>query len=45
MRTIVQTLRPIQHITVRIAGQDDAAADLITPTAQAILTAPKTSPH
>ena len=39
IKRIVQTLRPIQQITVRIAGHDHVAADPITPTAQAILDA------
>ena len=37
IRRIVQTLRPIQQITVRIAGHEHLAADPISPTAQAIL--------
>ncbi len=45
IRKIVQTLRPIQQITVRIAGHEHAAADPITPTAQAILAALHDSPH
>ena len=45
IRRIVQTLRPIQQITVRIAGHDHIAADPITPTAEAILTALQISPH
>lgn len=39
IKRIVQTLRPLQQITVRIAGHDHVAADPITPTAQAILDA------
>ena len=39
IRRIVQTLRPIQHITVRIAGHEHLAADPITHDAQAILDA------
>jgi len=39
IKRIVQTLRPIQQITVRIAGHDHVAADPVTPTAQAILDA------
>jgi len=37
IKRIIQTLRPLQQITVRIAGHDHLAADPITPTAQAIL--------
>ncbi len=36
---IVQTLRPIQQISVRIAGHEHLAADPITPTADTILAA------
>lgn len=39
IKKIVQTLRPIQHITVRIAGHEHAAVDPITPVAAAILDA------
>lgn len=39
IKRIVQTLRPLQQITVRIAGHDHVATDPITPTAQAILDA------
>lgn len=39
IRRIVQTLRPIQQITVRIAGHEHTAADPVSPTAQAILDA------
>ncbi len=39
IKKIVQTLRPIQQITVRIAGHEHLATDPITPTAQAILDA------
>lgn len=39
IRRIVQNLRPIQQITVRIAGHQHVAADALTPTAQAILDA------
>lgn len=45
IRKIVQTLRPIQQITVRIASHEHAAADPITPTAQTILTALQTTPQ
>ena len=37
IRKIVQTLRPIQQITVRIAGHEHLANDPITPPAAAIL--------
>jgi hypothetical protein len=39
IKRIVQTLRPLQQITVRIAGHDHVATDPLTPTAQAILDA------
>lgn len=39
IRRIVQTLRPLQQITVRIAGHDHQAHDPLTPDAQAILDA------
>jgi hypothetical protein len=45
IKKIVQTLRPIQQISVRIAGHDHVAADPITPTAEAILAALQISPH
>ena len=45
IKRIVQTLRPLQQITVRIAGYDHVAADPITPTAQAILDALDTAPQ
>lgn len=45
IRKIVQTLRPIQQITVRIAGHEQAAAGPITPDAEAILTALQINPH
>ncbi len=45
IKKIITTLRPIQQITVRIAGHEHAAADPITPTAQAIITALQASPH
>lgn len=37
IRRIVQTLRPLQSVTVRIAGHDHVAHDPLTPQAQAIL--------
>jgi len=37
VRKIVQTLRPLQQITVRIAGHEHLAQDQLTPQAQAIL--------
>ncbi len=37
IRKIVRTLRPIQQITVRIAGHEHLAADPLTDTAEAIL--------
>lgn len=43
IKKIVQTLRPIQQITVRIAGHDHLAADPTTPTAETILSALKVS--
>lgn len=39
IRRIVRTLRPLQQITVRIAGHDHQAHDRLTPDAQAILDA------
>jgi len=44
IKKIVQTLRPIQQITVRIAGHEHHAADPISPAAQTILTALQTYP-
>ena len=44
IKKIVQALRPIQEITVRIAGHEHAAADPISPEAEAILTALQTYP-
>jgi hypothetical protein len=41
----VQTLRPLQQITVRIAGHEHTAADPLTPTATAILDALGISPQ
>lgn len=37
IRRIVQTLRPLQQITVRVAGHELTATDRLTDTAQAIL--------
>ncbi len=45
IKKIVQTLRPIQQISVRIAGHEHRAADPITPTADRILTALRISPQ
>ena len=45
IRKIVQTLRPLQQITVRIAGHEHLAEDPITPTAEAILDALGISPQ
>ena len=45
IRKIVNTLRPIQQITVRIAGHEHLAEDPITPAAEAILDALKTGPQ
>lgn len=45
IKKIIQALRPIQQISVRIAGHDHLAADPITPTAQAILDAITASPQ
>lgn len=39
IKKIIQTLRPIQQITVRIAGHEHVAEDPITPIAEAILDA------
>lgn len=38
IKKIVRTLRPLQHITVRIAGHEHHAFDPLTPTAQHIIT-------
>ena len=45
IKKIVQTLRPIQQITVRIAGHEHIAADPLTPTARAILDALRINPQ
>jgi hypothetical protein len=37
IKKIVRTLRPLQHITVEIAGHEHLAADPITPAAKSIL--------
>ena len=39
IKKIIRTLRPLQEITVRIAGHEHIAADLTTPPAQEILNA------
>ncbi|CAI9410255.1 IS1634 family transposase ISBli9 [Nocardioides sp. T2.26MG-1] len=39
IKKIVQALRPLQQITVRIAGHEHLAKDPITPVAQAIIDA------
>ena len=41
LRKIIQTLRPLQRITVRIAGHDHIAADPLPPTATTIINALK----
>ncbi|WP_193671187.1 IS1634 family transposase, partial [Nocardioides salarius] len=45
IRKIVATLRPIQQITVRIAGHEHLAEDPITPDAKAILDALNINPQ
>ena len=45
IRKIVATLRPIQQITVRIAGHEHLAEDPITPAAKAILDALNINPQ
>jgi hypothetical protein len=45
VRKIVQTLRPLQQITVRIAGHEHAAHDPLTPPAQEILHALNIDPN
>nr|WP_307812806.1 hypothetical protein [Phycicoccus sp. CSK15P-2] len=42
IKKIVRTLRPLQQITVRIAGHDHLAEDPLSPTAHDILEAPDT---
>ncbi len=39
IKKIVNTLRPLQQVTVRIAGHDHLAHDPLTPTAETILDA------
>jgi len=39
IKKIVRTLRPLQQITVSIAGQEHTAVDPLTDTAREILTA------
>ncbi|KAF0833185.1 DDE family transposase [Ornithinibacter aureus] len=39
IKKIVNTLRPLQHVTVRIAGHEHLAHDPLTPTAETILDA------
>jgi len=43
IKKIVQALRPLQQITITIAGHDHTAADPLTDTARAILTATGTT--
>ena len=45
IRRIIQTLRPIQHISVRIAGHVYDDADPLSPTAATIPDALQISPH
>ena len=45
IKKIITTLRPLQQITVRIAGHDHLAADPLTPTAKTILDSLQTGPH
>lgn len=45
IRRIIQALRPIQQITIRIAGHEHTAADPLSPTAQAILDALNAGPQ
>jgi hypothetical protein len=45
IKKIIQTLRPLQHITICIAGHEHIAADPLTPTAHTILEALKITPH
>ncbi len=39
IKKIIHTLRPLQQITVRLAGRDPIASDAITPAVQEILSA------
>ena len=45
IKGIVQTLRPLQQITLRIAGHEHVAADPISPAASAILDALQINPQ
>ena len=45
IKKIIQTLRPLQQITMTIAGHEHHAADPIPPAAQAILNTLKTTTH
>ena len=45
IKKIVQALRPLQQITVRVAGHEHTAADPLTPTARTILEALKINPQ
>jgi len=45
IKKIIHTLRPLQQITVRIAGHDHIAADPLTPAAREILNALSQSPR
>lgn len=45
IKKIVQALRPLLQITVRIAGHEHTAADPLTPTARTILEALKINPQ
>ena len=45
IKKIIHTLRPLQQITVRLAGHDHIAADPLTPAAQQILDALDHSPR
>ena len=45
IKKIVRTLRPLQQVTVRIAGHEHLAEDPLTPTAEAILDALDLTPQ
>lgn len=45
IKKIVRALRPLQQVTVRIAGHDHLAEDPLTPTAGAILKALDVNPE
>ena len=45
IKKVIQALRPLQQITVRIAGHEHTATDPLTPTARTILDALKISPQ